>query len=95
MRDLKLIPADEVPPGYQRRRKGIYEDVLSSFIKGTMDIAYIESESNAEAKNFQVGLFRAIEKRKMLIDQLDFSVKIHLRRNPPRVYLEKIREDRG
>ena len=85
-----LIPADEVPPGNQRKRKGIYDETLSDFIKCSMDIAYIEAESIDESKNIRLGLSRAIKRREMLFDQIGFSVKASQRGNPPRVYLERV-----
>lgn len=91
-KDLKLIPADEVPPQFQRKRKGIYYDLISEFIESPMNVAYIDASSNDDAKNIQTGLRRAINKRGALFDQIGFSVRSYQRRNPPRAYLAKIRE---
>ncbi len=81
--DFKFVPVESVPPD-PRVRKGVYADILERFLSGKDDVVYIRADSDRDGKNIRLGLNRVINKRKA-------QVRVSQRRDPPRVYLEKLK----
>lgn len=84
VRDLKLIPAEEVPKRSYKAEAGMYERAIEAFIATGYKISYIEAEDARTLTNITNGLRK---------NRGDHKIRVTRFKELLRVYL--IREDEG